>query len=389
MLPHMFRMTVDDVFVIRNRGLVATGRVEHGQLRVGDEVQINGGPSVTVDAIETFRKTISEAAAGDNIGVLFRSSTRERLSRGDVISRVRAAIHVLREVLAAENAQLRELVAALQGQVAGLTARLDALEAENTALRAENAELKRRLGLDSRNSSKPPSTDCPFAKPAPSRCAARAAASRAGNLGIRGRRWRRWPTPTSGCGTSRPVRRLRQRFGGRAEVGMEKRQVFDLPPMTVEVTEHQLIARRCACGATTCGTAPQGVSAPVQYGPRITAIVRYLYVGQFLSKKRAAKRWPSCSAPRSRRALSPRCPSARRRAGRVPRCPTGTDRRVHQCRVRRDRAARSRQVALGALRPHRPLHPDHLPPQTGPRGYRRRRRAGPVLRCRGARRLAP
>ena len=70
---------------------------------------------------------------------------------------------------------------------------------------------------------------------------------------------------------------------------MEKRQVFDLPPMTVEVTEHQLIARRCACGATTCGTAPQGVSAPVQYGPRITAIVLYLYVGQFLSKKRAAQ----------------------------------------------------------------------------------------------------
>jgi hypothetical protein len=60
---------------------------------------------------------------------------------------------------------------------------------------------------------------------------------------------------------------------------MEKRQVFDLPPMTVRVIEHQLIARRCACGATTCGSAPEGVSAPVQYGPRITAIIVYLYVG--------------------------------------------------------------------------------------------------------------
>ena len=69
---------------------------------------------------------------------------------------------------------------------------------------------------------------------------------------------------------------------------MEKRQVFDLPPMTVQVIEHQLIARRCACGATTCGTAPQGVRAPVSYGPRITAIILYLYVGQFLSKKRTA-----------------------------------------------------------------------------------------------------
>ena len=69
---------------------------------------------------------------------------------------------------------------------------------------------------------------------------------------------------------------------------MERRQVFDLPPMTVRVIEHQLIARRCGCGTTTCGTAPQGVSAPVQYGPRITAIILYLYVGQFLSKKRTA-----------------------------------------------------------------------------------------------------
>ncbi len=69
---------------------------------------------------------------------------------------------------------------------------------------------------------------------------------------------------------------------------MERRQVFDLPPITVRVTEHQLIARRCECGTTTCGAAPAGVTAPVQYGPRITAIVLYLYVGQFLSKKRTA-----------------------------------------------------------------------------------------------------
>jgi len=69
---------------------------------------------------------------------------------------------------------------------------------------------------------------------------------------------------------------------------MERRQVFDLPPMTVRVVEHQLIARRCACGATTGAAPPEGVSAPVQYGPRLTAIVLYLYVGQFLSKKRTA-----------------------------------------------------------------------------------------------------
>src|SRR4030081_509266 len=67
---------------------------------------------------------------------------------------------------------------------------------------------------------------------------------------------------------------------------MGRRQGFDRPPITVRVTEHQLISRRCACGVTTCGTAPEGVTAPVQYGPRITAIILYLYVGQFLSRKR-------------------------------------------------------------------------------------------------------
>ncbi len=70
---------------------------------------------------------------------------------------------------------------------------------------------------------------------------------------------------------------------------MERRQEFDLPPMTVRVIEHQLVSRRCGCGVTTCGAAPDGVTAPVQYGPRITAIILYLYVGQFLSKKRTAQ----------------------------------------------------------------------------------------------------
>jgi hypothetical protein len=43
---------------------------------------------------------------------------------------------------------------------------------------------------------------------------------------------------------------------------MARRQVFDLPPMTVRVVEHQLIAGRCGCGRTSCGTAPEGVTAP-------------------------------------------------------------------------------------------------------------------------------
>jgi translation elongation factor EF-Tu-like GTPase len=64
----MFRMTVQDVFVIRGRGAVATGLVEYGELRVGDTVKINDGLGVTVDAIEVLRKKADTAQTGDSVG---------------------------------------------------------------------------------------------------------------------------------------------------------------------------------------------------------------------------------------------------------------------------------------------------------------------------------
>jgi len=157
-------------------------------------------------------------------------------------------------------------------------------------LEAEVAELRRQLGQNSRNSSKPPSSDSPFTKPEPKSLRRRSGRRPGGQPGHPGstlalvdnpnERERHEPGPCMGCGAS---------LADAPEVGVERRQVFDLPPMTVRVTEHQLIARRCNCGTTSCGAAPEGVSAPVQYGPRLTAIVLYLYVGQFLSKKRTAQ----------------------------------------------------------------------------------------------------
>ncbi len=82
----MFRMTVEDVFAIRNRGIVATGRVESGTLRVGDTVQIDGTLEARVDAIEVFRKSIDEANVGDNIGVLFKDVEKSQLNRGSVLT---------------------------------------------------------------------------------------------------------------------------------------------------------------------------------------------------------------------------------------------------------------------------------------------------------------
>ena len=82
----MFRMTVEDVFVIRSRGVVATGRVESGALRIGDTVQIDGALEARVYGIEMFRKSIDEATVGDNIGVLFRDVEKGQLDRGSVLT---------------------------------------------------------------------------------------------------------------------------------------------------------------------------------------------------------------------------------------------------------------------------------------------------------------
>ncbi len=168
---------------------------------------------------------------------------------------------------------------------------LVAVQAKRIAeLEAEIAELRRQLGQNSQNSSKPPSTDSPFTKPAPKSLRRKSGRKPGGQPGHPGstltlvadpnERLRHEPGQCAGCGAE---------LAAAPEVGMERRQVFDLPPMTVRVTEHQLIARRCSCGTTTCGAPPAGVTAPVQYGPRITAIILYLYVGQFMSKKRTAQ----------------------------------------------------------------------------------------------------
>ena len=82
-------MMVEDVFTIAGRGTVATGRVEDGNIGIGDKVKIVrvGGESYTseVTSIETFRKTIDVAQAGDNVGLLLRGVERDQIDRGDHI----------------------------------------------------------------------------------------------------------------------------------------------------------------------------------------------------------------------------------------------------------------------------------------------------------------
>jgi len=86
-----FLMSVEDIFTITGRGTVATGRVERGRLKVGEEVEIVGlrpAPKKTVaTGIEMFRKTLDEGQAGDNIGVLLRGVEKDEIERGMVLAK--------------------------------------------------------------------------------------------------------------------------------------------------------------------------------------------------------------------------------------------------------------------------------------------------------------
>ncbi|MDR7480752.1 MAG: elongation factor Tu [Armatimonadota bacterium] len=103
-----FLMAVEDIFSITGRGTVATGRVERGRIRVGEEVEIVGlrpeARRTVVTGLEMFRKVLDEAVAGDNIGVLLRGVEKEEVERGMVLAkpgtikphtRFRAEVYVL------------------------------------------------------------------------------------------------------------------------------------------------------------------------------------------------------------------------------------------------------------------------------------------------------
>ncbi|MFC6590636.1 elongation factor Tu [Deinococcus lacus] len=85
-----FLMPVEDVFTITGRGTVATGRVERGQVKVGDEVEIVGlrdTKKTTVTGIEMHRKLLDSGMAGDNVGVLLRGVARDDVERGQVLAK--------------------------------------------------------------------------------------------------------------------------------------------------------------------------------------------------------------------------------------------------------------------------------------------------------------
>ncbi len=85
-----FLMPVEDVFSISGRGTVATGRIERGKIKVGEEVEIVGiraTQKTVVTGVEMFRKLLDEGIAGDNVGCLLRGTKREEIERGQVLAK--------------------------------------------------------------------------------------------------------------------------------------------------------------------------------------------------------------------------------------------------------------------------------------------------------------
>lgn len=165
--------------------------------------------------------------------------------------------------------------------------------AEIERLTAEVAELRRRLGLHSKNSSKPPSSDG-LAKPAPKSLRGKSTRRPGKQPGAPGsalvqvddpdRVEIHAPTVCGGCAAS---------LAGAPVVGVRTRQVFDLPAVRADVVEHWVQSRQCGCGTTTTAGpsdgVPPGLIAATQYGPNVRATAVYLVNAHHLPVARAAQ----------------------------------------------------------------------------------------------------
>ncbi|MBU2762882.1 IS66 family transposase [Acidithiobacillus caldus] len=162
------------------------------------------------------------------------------------------------------------------------------LLAENAELKSRITALEVRLAKDSHNSSKPPSSDG-LRKPAPKSLRQAGQHPKGGQKGHKGATLERVEEPDQviihplaatcdACGSSL----------GEAHVS-EARQVFDIPPQQLEVTEHRVLEARCTCGKVHRSAFPEGVTATAQYGPRVQATVVYLTQHHMLPILRTAR----------------------------------------------------------------------------------------------------
>lgn len=192
-------------------------------------------------------------------------------------------------------ALVEQMIVGFGEEVAGVTARMTVVEGENAALRTEIEELRGRLGKDSHNSSKPPSSDGPgvpaAAKRVPKSLRRVSGRRPGGQPGHPGHHLAlveqpdvvvvHQPAACVGCGQgleTAPVLRT------------ERRQVVDLPVVRVQVVEHQAETRGCSgCGRETQAPFPAGVEAAIQYGSGVAQVAVYLHQEQLLPVERTGR----------------------------------------------------------------------------------------------------
>jgi transposase len=169
--------------------------------------------------------------------------------------------------------------------IASLMRRIDALE-------ADNAELRRRLGLDSSNSSKPPSSDGLKKKRRVLGSLRKRTDKRSGGQkGHRGDTLRQVAEPDLIIEhAAERCAHCQARLSADSKIGEEKRQVFDLPEEPLIVTEHRAAIHGCpACRRRTRADFPEGVASPAQYGERLRAAGVYLNAQQLVPEERTAQ----------------------------------------------------------------------------------------------------
>ena len=164
--------------------------------------------------------------------------------------------------------------------------RIKQLEEENRQLKERLLQLERRLGLNSSNSSKPPSSDGLRKKPSPKSLRTTGKKPSGGQVGHKGETLKAVAHPDEiirysmrcceGCGAS---------LAGATPEKTITRQVIDIALPELFVTEYQARAKRCHCGRVNAAF-PRGVSAPVQYGSRVKSLAAYLSVQHFIPEDR-------------------------------------------------------------------------------------------------------
>ena len=210
-------------------------------------------------------------------------------SRFSLLTFLLSTITSLHSMIASFQTLIDSLKKSLDDQTRTLELKEQLLQEKEAKIQESEAkikELEARLGKNSQNSSKPPSTDG-FKKPPPKSLREKSGKKSGGQPGHKGDTLRQVETPdvvvrhtpsVCPCGTDLSLL---------PETVVETRQVFEIPEPRMIVTEHQILAKTCpCCHKTTRGEAPPGVTVPAQYGPRTLTFLAYLHHHQMLPYNR-------------------------------------------------------------------------------------------------------